>query len=58
MSRAYKGGWRDMTDVDEEELEEEDQDPCVRTTSSGRILKLWDRFYWKHGLIKAQWVEP
>ena len=47
---------RDMTDVDEEELEEE-QDPRVRTTSSGRILKLPNRFYWKHGLIKAQWVE-
>ena len=28
---------RDMTDVDEEELEEE-QDPRVRTTSSERIL--------------------
>ena len=28
---------RDMTDVDEEELEEE-QHPCVRTTSSERIL--------------------
>ena len=28
---------RDMTDVDEEELEEE-QDPHVRTTSSERIL--------------------
>ena len=41
-----------MTDVDEEELEEE-QDPRVRTTSSGRILKLPNRFYWKHGLIKA-----
>ena len=47
---------RDMTDVDEEELEEE-QDPRVRTTSSGKILKLPNRFYWKHGLIKAQWVE-
>ena len=35
---------RDMTDVDEEELEEE-QDPRVRTTSSGKILKLPDRFY-------------
>ena len=35
---------RDMTDVDEEELEEE-QDPRVRTTSSGRILKLPNRFY-------------
>ena len=43
---------RDMTDVDEEEFEEE-QDPRVRTTSSGRILKLPNRFYWKHGLIKA-----
>ena len=30
---------RDMTNVDEEELEEE-QDPRVRTTSSGRILKI------------------
>ena len=29
---------RDMTDVHEEELGEE-QDPRVRTTSSGRILK-------------------
>ena len=40
MSRAYKGAGveeRDMTDVDEEELEEE-QDPRVRTTSSERIL--------------------
>ena len=35
---------RDMTDVDEEELEEE-QDPRVRTTSSGRILKLPNRYY-------------
>ena len=35
---------RDMTDVDEEELEEE-QDPRVRTTSSGRILMLPNRFY-------------
>ena len=35
---------RDMTDVDEEELEEE-QDPCVRTISSGRIQKLPNRFY-------------
>ncbi|CAH3192249.1 unnamed protein product, partial [Porites evermanni] len=34
---------RDMTDVDEEELEEE-QDPRVRTTSSGKILKLPNRF--------------
>ena len=34
---------RDMTDVNEEELEEE-QDPRVRTTSSGRILKLPNRF--------------
>ena len=32
-----------MTDVDEE-LEDE-QDPRVRTTSSGRILKLPNRFY-------------
>ena len=43
----------DMTDVDEEELEGK-QDPRVRTTSSGRILKLPKRFYLKHGLIKAQ----
>ena len=35
---------RDMTDVDEEELEEE-QDPRVRTTSSRRILKLPNLFY-------------
>ena len=35
---------RDMTDVDEGELQEE-QDPRVRTTSSGRILKLPNRFY-------------
>ena len=35
---------RDMTDVDEEELEEK-QDPRVRTTSSARILKLPNRFY-------------
>ena len=33
-----------MTDVDEEEFEEE-QDPWVRTTSSVRILKLANRFY-------------
>ena len=39
---------RDMTDVDEEELEEE-QDPRVRTTSSGRIPKLPNCF-----LLKAQ----
>ena len=48
MSRSYKGGGgveeRDMTDVDEEELEEK-QDPRVRTTSSARILKLPNRFY-------------
>ena len=30
------------------------QDPLVRTASSGRILKLPNRFYRKHGLIKAQ----
>ena len=47
---------RDMTCVDEEELEEE-QDPRVTTTYPGRILKLPNRFYWKHGLMKAQWVE-
>ena len=35
---------RDMTAVDDEELEEE-QDPRVRTTSSGKILKLPNRFY-------------
>ena len=35
---------RDMTDVDEEELEEE-QDPRVGTFSSGRILKLPNRSY-------------
>ena len=46
MSRAYKRGSRKRhdSDVDEEELEEE-QDPRVRTTSSGRILKLPNRFY-------------
>ena len=45
MSRAYRGvEERHMTDVDEKELEEE-QDPRVRTTSSGRILKLPNRFY-------------
>ena len=45
MSRTYKGvEERDMSDVDEEELEEE-QDPRVRTTSSGRILKLQNHFY-------------
>ena len=45
MSRANKGvEERDVTDVGEEELEEK-QDPRVRTTSSGRILKLPDRFY-------------
>ena len=37
---------RDMTDVDEEELEEE-KDPRVRTTSSGRILKFPNRFLLK-----------
>ena len=53
MSRAHKGvKERDMTDVDEEELEEEQA--RVRTTSSGRILKLSNSFYSKHGLIKAQ----
>ena len=35
---------RDMTCVDEEELEEE-QDPHVTTTCPGRILKLPNRFY-------------
>ena len=35
---------RDMTDVDEGELEEE-QDPCVRIISSARILKLPNRFH-------------
>ena len=35
---------RDMTDVDEQELEEE-QDPRVRKTSFGRILKRPKRFY-------------
>ena len=34
----------DMADVDEEELEGK-QDPRVRTTSSGRILKLPNRLY-------------
>ena len=29
----------------------------TRTASSGRILKLPNSFYRKHGLIKAQWVE-
>ena len=39
MSRAYRGvEERHMTDADEKELEEE-QDPRVRTTSSGRILE-------------------
>ena len=33
-----------MTDVDEEESEEE-QDPRVRTTSPGRIVKLPNRLY-------------
>ena len=37
---------RDMTGVDEEELEEE-QDPRIRATSSGRILKLPNRFLLK-----------
>ena len=37
---------RDMTYGDEEELEEEHvQDPCVRTTSSERVLQLPNRFY-------------
>ena len=51
MSRSYKGGGvggggeeRDMTDVDEVGLEEK-QDPRVRTTSFGRILRLPNRFY-------------
>ena len=44
---------RNMTDVDEEELEEK-QDPRVKITSFERILKLTNRFYRKHGLIKAQ----
>jgi len=35
---------RNMTDVDEEEFEEE-QDLRLRTTSSGRILKLPNRCY-------------
>ena len=35
---------RDVTDEGEDELEEE-QDPRVRTTSSGRILKLPNRLY-------------
>ena len=40
-----------MTDVDEEELEEE-QDPRVRTTSSERILKLPNcRCYYKISLV-------
>ena len=38
------GEERDMTDVDEVELEEK-QDPRVRTTSFGRILRLPNRFY-------------
>ena len=33
-----------MTDVDEEESEEE-KDPRVRTTSSGRIVRFPNRFY-------------
>ena len=40
LERTRGGGGveeRDMTDVDEEALEEE-QDPCVRTASSERIL--------------------
>ena len=37
-----------MTDVDEEESEEE-QDPRVRTISSRRIVKLPNKFYLKHG---------
>ena len=45
MSRAYRGvEERHMTDVDEKELEEE-QDPRVRTTSFGKILKFPNRFY-------------
>ena len=44
LERTRRVEERDMTDVDEEELEEE-QDPRVRTTSSGRILKLPNRFY-------------
>ena len=47
LERTRGGGGveeRDVTDVGEEELEEE-QDPRVRTTSSGRILKLQNHFY-------------
>ena len=41
-TRGVEG--RDVTDVDEEELEQE-QNLRVRTTSSGRTLKLPNRFY-------------
>ena len=53
LERTRRVEERDMTDVDEEELEEE-QDPRFRTTSSGRILKFPNPFFKKHGLIKAQ----
>ena len=45
MSRGGGGGVeeRNMTDVDEKELEEK-QDPRVRTTSFGTIVKLTNRF--------------
>ena len=35
----------------------QEQDPRVRTASSGRILKPPNCFYRKHGLIKAQGLE-
>ena len=43
--RMSRGGVeeRNMTDVDEKELEEK-QDPRVRTTSFGTIVKLTNRF--------------
>ena len=44
LERTRRVEEKDMTEVDEEELEEE-QDPHVRTTSSGKILKLPNRFY-------------
>ena len=44
LERTRRVEERDMTDVDEDELEEE-QDPRVRTTSFGKILKFPNRFY-------------
>ena len=44
LERTRRVEEREVTDVGEKELEEK-QDPRVRTTSCGRILKLPNRFY-------------